>query len=135
MRTKTIGPRVGRKVWSICSNNHLGVGGLLLEISSREEESSSLPILERSTADLGEVKYYKKDSGAIEKKIEDGVRLMGRGAEHIKLAIHLEVTGWRQCFEVTNQTMSPRAIFGFKQWRWGDYMACFFEADHKPAMV
>ncbi|KAL3652764.1 hypothetical protein CASFOL_002445 [Castilleja foliolosa] len=87
-KKQNTGPRVCLKVWSICSNNHLGVGGLLLEISSREEESSSLPILERSTADVGE---NKNDSGAIEKKIEDGVRLMGRGAEHIKLAIHLEL--------------------------------------------
>ncbi|KAK6149042.1 hypothetical protein DH2020_016567 [Rehmannia glutinosa] len=31
-----------------------------------------------------------KDSGAIGKQIEDGVRLMGRGAEHIKWPIHLE---------------------------------------------
>ncbi|KAL8528326.1 hypothetical protein ACS0TY_005944 [Phlomoides rotata] len=33
-----------------------------------------------------------KDSGAIGKQIEDGVRLMGRGAEHIKWPIHLEVS-------------------------------------------
>lgn len=34
---------------------------------------------------------WQKDSGAIGKQIEDGVRLMGRGAEHIKWPIHLEV--------------------------------------------
>ncbi|KAI4345127.1 hypothetical protein L6164_012284 [Bauhinia variegata] len=33
-----------------------------------------------------------KDAGAIGKQIEDGVRLMGRGAEHIKWPIHLEVS-------------------------------------------
>ncbi|KAL6560343.1 hypothetical protein OROGR_003902 [Orobanche gracilis] len=33
-----------------------------------------------------------KDSGAIGKQIEDGVRLMGRGSEHIKWPIHLEVS-------------------------------------------
>ncbi|KAJ0976576.1 hypothetical protein J5N97_012050 [Dioscorea zingiberensis] len=33
-----------------------------------------------------------KDTGAIGKQIKDGVRLMGRGAEHIKWPIHLEVT-------------------------------------------
>ncbi|GER30506.1 ribosomal protein L15 family protein [Striga asiatica] len=33
-----------------------------------------------------------KDSGAIGKQIEDGVRVMGRGAEHIKWPIHLEVS-------------------------------------------
>lgn len=33
-----------------------------------------------------------KDSGAIGKQIEDGVRLMGRGAEHIQWPIHLEVS-------------------------------------------
>lgn len=33
----------------------------------------------------------QKDSGAIGKQIEDGVRLMGRGAEEIKWPIHLEV--------------------------------------------
>ncbi|GER54494.1 50S ribosomal protein L15 [Striga asiatica] len=33
-----------------------------------------------------------KDSGAIGKQIEDGVRLMARGAEHIKWPIHLEVS-------------------------------------------
>ncbi|KAA0054208.1 50S ribosomal protein L15 [Cucumis melo var. makuwa] len=32
-----------------------------------------------------------KDTGAIGKQIEDGVRLMGRGAEHIKWPIHLEI--------------------------------------------
>lgn len=39
----------------------------------------------------------QKDSGAIGKQIEDGVRLMGRGAEHIKWPIHLEVV-----FDVTS---------------------------------
>ncbi|RAL37594.1 unnamed protein product [Cuscuta campestris] len=33
-----------------------------------------------------------KDTGAIGKQIEDGVRLMGRGAEHIQWPIHLEVS-------------------------------------------
>ncbi|KAL3829397.1 hypothetical protein ACJIZ3_018199 [Penstemon smallii] len=33
-----------------------------------------------------------KDVGAIGKQIEDGVRLMGRGAEHIQWPIHLEVS-------------------------------------------
>ncbi|KAG6403728.1 hypothetical protein SASPL_135956 [Salvia splendens] len=33
-----------------------------------------------------------KDCGAIGKQIEDGVRLMGRRAEHIKWPIHLEVS-------------------------------------------
>ncbi|CAN6438989.1 unnamed protein product [Victoria cruziana] len=33
-----------------------------------------------------------KDTGAIGKQIKDGVRLMGRGAEHIKWPIHLEVS-------------------------------------------
>lgn len=33
-----------------------------------------------------------KDAGAIGKQIEDGVRLMGRGAEQIKWPIHLEVS-------------------------------------------
>ncbi|KAK9134476.1 hypothetical protein Syun_013806 [Stephania yunnanensis] len=33
-----------------------------------------------------------KDTGAIGKQIEDGVRLMGRGAEEIKWPIHLEVS-------------------------------------------
>ncbi|KAJ4834986.1 hypothetical protein Tsubulata_019273 [Turnera subulata] len=33
-----------------------------------------------------------KDAGAIGKQIEDGVRLMGRGADHIKWPIHLEVS-------------------------------------------
>ncbi|KAJ0096445.1 hypothetical protein Patl1_27778 [Pistacia atlantica] len=33
-----------------------------------------------------------KDTGAIGKQIEDGVRLMGRGAEKIKWPIHLEVS-------------------------------------------
>ncbi|KAI3670127.1 hypothetical protein L6452_41776 [Arctium lappa] len=33
-----------------------------------------------------------KDTGAIGKQIRDGVRLMGRGAEHIKWPIHLEVS-------------------------------------------
>ncbi|MCL7024348.1 hypothetical protein MKW94_020437 [Papaver nudicaule] len=33
-----------------------------------------------------------KDSAAIGKQIRDGVRLMGRGAEHIKWPIHLEVS-------------------------------------------
>ncbi|KAK9233257.1 hypothetical protein WN943_023506 [Citrus x changshan-huyou] len=33
-----------------------------------------------------------KDAGAIGKQIEDGVRLMGRGAEKIKWPIHLEVS-------------------------------------------
>ncbi|KAL7142073.1 hypothetical protein ABFS83_08G098200 [Erythranthe nasuta] len=33
-----------------------------------------------------------KESGAIGKQIEDGVRLMGRGSEHIKWPIHLEVS-------------------------------------------
>ncbi|KAL1565955.1 50S ribosomal protein L15-like [Salvia divinorum] len=33
-----------------------------------------------------------KDCGAIGKQIEDGVRLMGRGAEHIEWPIHLEVS-------------------------------------------
>ncbi|KAL8133069.1 uncharacterized protein LOC141712357 [Apium graveolens] len=33
-----------------------------------------------------------KESGAIGKQIRDGVRLMGRGAEHIHWPIHLEVT-------------------------------------------
>ncbi|KAL1541254.1 50S ribosomal protein L15-like [Salvia divinorum] len=32
-----------------------------------------------------------KDCGATGKQIEDGVRLMGRGAEHIKWLIHLEL--------------------------------------------
>lgn len=32
-----------------------------------------------------------QDTGAIGKQIEDGVRLMGRGAEHIQWPIHLEV--------------------------------------------
>ncbi|KAL3634317.1 hypothetical protein CASFOL_021371 [Castilleja foliolosa] len=53
MRTKTIGPRVGRKVWSICSNNHLGVGGLLLEISSHFWINRRRRI--KLTANLGEV--------------------------------------------------------------------------------
>ncbi|CAN1828766.1 50S ribosomal protein L15 [Linum perenne] len=33
-----------------------------------------------------------KDTGAIGKQIEDGVRLMGRGLEHIQWPIHLEVS-------------------------------------------
>ncbi|XP_050381605.1 uncharacterized protein LOC126798637 [Argentina anserina] len=33
-----------------------------------------------------------KDTGAIGKQIKDGVRLMGRGAEHIKWPINLEVS-------------------------------------------
>lgn len=33
-----------------------------------------------------------KDAGAIGKQIRDGVRLMGRGAEHIEWPIHLEVS-------------------------------------------
>ncbi|KAK8613424.1 hypothetical protein V6N13_101186 [Hibiscus sabdariffa] len=33
-----------------------------------------------------------KDTGAVGKQIEDGVRLMGRGAEQIKWPIHLEVS-------------------------------------------
>lgn len=33
-----------------------------------------------------------KEAGAIGKQIQDGVRLMGRGAEHIQWPIHLEVT-------------------------------------------
>ncbi|KAK1403813.1 54S ribosomal protein L10 mitochondrial [Heracleum sosnowskyi] len=33
-----------------------------------------------------------KEAGAIGKQIRDGVRLMGRGAEHIQWPIHLEVT-------------------------------------------
>ncbi|EEF40170.1 50S ribosomal protein L15 [Ricinus communis] len=33
-----------------------------------------------------------KETGAIGKQIEDGVRLMGRGADQIKWPIHLEVT-------------------------------------------
>lgn len=33
-----------------------------------------------------------KETGAIGKQIEDGVRLMGRGAEHIQWPIHLEVS-------------------------------------------
>ncbi|KAL2528167.1 Ribosomal protein L18e/L15 superfamily protein [Forsythia ovata] len=33
-----------------------------------------------------------KDAGAIGKQIRDGVRLMGRGAEHIQWPIHLEVS-------------------------------------------
>ncbi|KAJ8620385.1 hypothetical protein MRB53_028914 [Persea americana] len=33
-----------------------------------------------------------KDTNAIGKQIKDGVRLMGRGAEHIKWPIHLEVS-------------------------------------------
>lgn len=33
-----------------------------------------------------------KDTGAIGKQIGDGVRLMGRGAEHIQWPIHLEVS-------------------------------------------
>ncbi|XP_075483127.1 uncharacterized protein LOC142523248 [Primulina tabacum] len=33
-----------------------------------------------------------KDAGAIGKQIEDGVRLMARGAEHIQWPIHLEVS-------------------------------------------
>ncbi|KAL4589911.1 hypothetical protein LXL04_002823 [Taraxacum kok-saghyz] len=33
-----------------------------------------------------------KDTGAIGKQIRDGVRLMGRGAEHIQWPIHLEVS-------------------------------------------
>ncbi|KAJ8633125.1 hypothetical protein MRB53_026461 [Persea americana] len=33
-----------------------------------------------------------KDTSAIGKQIKDGVRLMGRGAEHIKWPIHLEVS-------------------------------------------
>lgn len=33
-----------------------------------------------------------KDTGAIGKQIKDGVRLMGRGAEHIQWPIHLEVS-------------------------------------------
>ncbi|URD80818.1 ribosomal protein [Musa troglodytarum] len=33
-----------------------------------------------------------KDTGAIGKQIEDGIRLMGRGSEHIKWPIHLEVS-------------------------------------------
>ncbi|XP_074585245.1 uncharacterized protein LOC141841022 [Curcuma longa] len=33
-----------------------------------------------------------KDTGAIGKQIEDGVRLMARGSEHIKWPIHLEVS-------------------------------------------
>ncbi|XP_038987665.1 50S ribosomal protein L15 [Phoenix dactylifera] len=33
-----------------------------------------------------------KDTGAIGKQIKDGVRLMGRGAEHIKWPIHFEVS-------------------------------------------
>ncbi|KAH7861775.1 hypothetical protein Vadar_030776 [Vaccinium darrowii] len=33
-----------------------------------------------------------KDTGAIGKQIRDGVRLMGRGSEHIKWPIHLEVS-------------------------------------------
>ncbi|KAM3285472.1 50S ribosomal protein L15 [Capsicum chacoense] len=33
-----------------------------------------------------------KDAGAIGKQIEDGARLMGRGAEHIQWPIHLEVS-------------------------------------------
>lgn len=33
-----------------------------------------------------------KDTGAIGKQIQDGVRLMGRGAEQIKWPIHLEVS-------------------------------------------
>ncbi|RWW60138.1 hypothetical protein BHE74_00032885 [Ensete ventricosum] len=32
-----------------------------------------------------------QDTGAIGKQIEDGIRLMGRGSEHIKWPIHLEV--------------------------------------------
>ncbi|CAK9158134.1 unnamed protein product [Ilex paraguariensis] len=33
-----------------------------------------------------------KDAGAIGKQIRDGVRLMGRGAEHVTWPIHLEVS-------------------------------------------
>ncbi|CAA6668976.1 unnamed protein product [Spirodela intermedia] len=44
--------------------------------------------------DSGELITMKtlKDTGAIGKQIEDGVRLMGRGAEHIQWPIHLEVS-------------------------------------------
>ncbi|GAB2277997.1 hypothetical protein Dimus_012697 [Dionaea muscipula] len=44
--------------------------------------------------DSGELITMKtlKDTGAIGKKIEDGVSLMGRGAELIQWPIHLEVT-------------------------------------------
>ncbi|KAB2597203.1 54S ribosomal protein L10 [Pyrus ussuriensis x Pyrus communis] len=36
--------------------------------------------------------YWDFDTGAIGKQIEDGVRLMGRGAEQIQWSIHLEVS-------------------------------------------
>ncbi|KAL3537692.1 hypothetical protein ACH5RR_001058 [Cinchona calisaya] len=44
--------------------------------------------------DLSELITMKtlKDAGAVGKQIGDGVRLMGRGAEHIEWPIHLEVS-------------------------------------------
>ncbi|XP_022157403.1 uncharacterized protein LOC111024111 isoform X1 [Momordica charantia] len=44
------------------------------------------------SSELITMKTLKQDTGAIGKQIQDGVRLMGRGAEHIKWPIHLEVS-------------------------------------------
>ncbi|KAG1327953.1 Mitochondrial/chloroplast ribosomal protein L15/L10 [Cocos nucifera] len=44
------------------------------------------------SSELITMKTLKVETGAIGKQIKDGVRLMGRGAEHIKWPIHLEVS-------------------------------------------
>ncbi|KAI8551529.1 hypothetical protein RHMOL_Rhmol06G0193900 [Rhododendron molle] len=49
-----------------------------------------------------------KDAGAIGKQIRDGVRLMGRGSEHIKWPIHLERTN-RERLQVSRVTVRAKA--------------------------
>ncbi|KAJ3681497.1 hypothetical protein LUZ60_015986 [Juncus effusus] len=74
-------PRRGFKNRFSLTFQPVGLGKIAKLINAGEIDSSELITMKTL-----------KETGAIGKKIEDGVRLMGRGAEEIKWPIHLEVT-------------------------------------------